>query len=115
VLLHTELHELVGGDRLEGAVVEDTHTGERAELPALALFVFIGAAPHSAWLGDQVELDDGGYIRTGENGGLLLETSLPGVFAAGDVRSGSIKRVASAVGDGAMAVRLVHERLKNSL
>jgi thioredoxin reductase (NADPH) len=115
VRLHTELRELVGGHRLEGAVVEDTHTGERAKLPALALFVFIGAAPHSAWLGDQVELDDGGYIRTGRDGSLLLETNLPGVFAAGDVRSGSIKRVASAVGEGAMAVRLVHERLKNSL
>jgi thioredoxin reductase (NADPH) len=115
IRLHTELRELVGGYRLEGAVVEDTHTGERAELPALALFVFIGAAPHSAWLGDQVELDDGGYVRTGRDGSLLLETNLPGVFAAGDVRSGSIKRVASAVGEGAMAVRLVHERLKNSL
>ena len=115
VRLHTELRELVGGHRLEGAVVEDTHTGEHAKLPALALFVFIGAAPHSAWLGDQVELDDGGYVRTGRDGSLLLETNLPGVFAAGDVRSGSIKRVASAVGEGAMAVRLVHERLKNSL
>ena len=115
VRLHTELRELVGGHRLEGAVVEDTHTGERAKLPALALFVFIGAAPHSAWLGDQVELDDGGYVRTGRDDSLLLETNLPGVFAAGDVRSGSIKRVASAVGEGAMAVRLVHERLKNSL
>ena len=115
VRLHTELRELVGGHRLESAVVEDTHTGERAKLPALALFVFIGAAPHSAWLGDQVELDDGGYVRTGRDGSLLLETNLPGVFAAGDVRAGSIKRVASAVGEGAMAVRLVHERLKNSL
>jgi len=115
VRLHTELRELVGGHRLEGAVVEDTHTGERSKLPALALFVFIGAAPHSAWLGDQVELDDDGYVRTGRDGSLLLETNLPGVFAAGDVRSGSIKRVASAVGEGAMAVRLVHERLKNSL
>ena len=115
VCLHSELRELVGDRRLEGAVVEDTHTGERAELPALALFVFIGAAPRTAWLGDQAELDDGDYIRTGEYGGLLLETNLPGVFAAGDVRSGSIKRVASAVGEGAMAARLVQERLKNSL
>jgi thioredoxin reductase (NADPH) len=115
VRLHTELRDLLGERRLEGVVAEDTHTGERSEIDALALFVFIGAAPHTAWLGGQVELDDGGYIRTGRDGGLLLETSLPGVFAAGDVRSGSIKRVASAVGDGAMAVRLVHERLKNSL
>jgi thioredoxin reductase (NADPH) len=115
VRLHTELRELLGDLRLEGVVAEDIHTGERSEIDALALFVFIGAAPHTAWLGDQVELDGSGYICTGRDGGLLLETSLPGVFAAGDVRSGSIKRVASAVGEGAMAVRLVHERLKNSL
>jgi thioredoxin reductase (NADPH) len=115
VRLHTELRELLGDLRLEGVVAEDIHTGERSEIDALALFVFIGAAPHTAWLGDQVELDGSGYICTGRDGGLLLETSLPGVFAAGDVRSGSVKRVASAVGEGAMAVRLVHERLKNSL
>jgi thioredoxin reductase (NADPH) len=115
VHLHTELRELVGKRRLERVVAEDRHTGERSELDALALFVFIGAAPHTAWLGDQLQLDDGGYIRTGLDGGLPLETSMPGVFAAGDVRSGSTKRVASAVGEGAMAVRLVHERLKNSL
>jgi thioredoxin reductase (NADPH) len=112
VRLHTAVRELVGERRLEGVVTEDCHTGERDRLDAVALFVFIGAAPHTAWLGDQVELDDGGYIRTGRDGRLLLETSLPGVFAAGDVRSGSIKRVASAVGDGAMAVRLVHEHLR---
>jgi thioredoxin reductase (NADPH) len=113
VRLHTELRELVGDRRLEAVVAEDTHTGERSRIDALALFVFIGAAPHTGWLGDRVELDDRGYIRTGQDGGLLLETSLPGVFAAGDVRSGSIKRVASAVGEGAMAVRLVHEHLRN--
>ena len=87
------------------------------------MFVFIGASPHTEWLGGLLELDDNGYIRTGSDVGLagdgegplheplLLETSQPGVFAAGDVRSGSVKRVATAVGDGSMAVRLVHEQL----
>jgi thioredoxin reductase (NADPH) len=82
--------------------------------------VFIGASPCTGWLGDAVALDSGGYVLTGpaaareEPGGeapLPLETSVRGVFAAGDVRSGSVKRVASAVGEGAMAVRMVHERL----
>jgi thioredoxin reductase (NADPH) len=81
------------------------------------MFVFIGAAPHVDWLEEQLRLDSGGYILTGADLGgaegdrALLETSRRGVFAAGDVRSGSIKRVASAVGEGAMAVRLVHEHL----
>ena len=105
--------------------VEDNRSGERRTIPARALFVFIGAVPHTAWLDGQLQLDDGGYILTGdqvtcdedEDGPtdllrpLPLETSWPGVFAAGDVRSGSIKRVASAVGEGAVAVRLVHQHL----
>jgi thioredoxin reductase (NADPH) len=126
VMLHTDVRELVGDRVLEGLVVEDNRTGERRTLDARALFVFIGAAPHTEWLGEQVALDDGRFILTGRpaaraagNGvwtsvgrqPLLLETSLPGVFAAGDVRKGSIKRVASAVGEGAMSVRLVHEAL----
>ena len=75
------------------------------------MFVFIGAEPHAGWLDGQVALDDGGYVVTGRDGS-MLETSVPGVFAAGDVRSGSIKRVASAVGEGAIAVRLVHAYLQ---
>ncbi|MEA2290584.1 MAG: thioredoxin reductase, partial [Solirubrobacteraceae bacterium] len=102
---------------LESVVVEDGHTGERDRLAAQALFVFIGADPRTSWLGRLVELDDGGYVLTGtaeDVGGrraLMLEANLPGVLAVGDVRSGSIKRVASAVGEGAIAVRLVHESL----
>jgi thioredoxin reductase (NADPH) len=120
--LHTELRELCGERALEAVVAEDTSTGERKRIDARALFVFIGAVPHTDWLGGQVKLDAGGYILTGpdacedpadddEPTPLMLETSLPGVFAAGDVRSSSIKRVASAVGEGSIAIRMVHERI----
>jgi thioredoxin reductase (NADPH) len=127
VHVHTEVRELCGNGVLEAVVVEDTHTGERQRLPARALFVFVGADPHTGWLGGRVALDEGGYILTGSDAcddetlaaigndeghrPLVLETSLPSVFAAGDVRSGSIKRVASAVGEGSMAVRMVHVRI----
>ncbi|TFV91876.1 cyclic nucleotide-binding domain-containing protein [Blastococcus sp. CT_GayMR20] len=125
VHLHTEVEAAEGeGGRLEAVVVKDTVTGKRQRLPARDLMVFIGGEPSTSWLPDSVALDPGGYVLTGpqarratergESDGpdpLLLETSLPGVFAAGDVRSGSVKRVASAAGEGAMAVRLVHEHL----
>jgi thioredoxin reductase (NADPH) len=127
VHLHTEVRELTG-DRgsLEGLVVEDNQTGERDTLAARMLFVFIGATPHTGWLGGRVALDERGFILTGpqaarspdgaegraDGGPILLETSQPGVFAVGDVRSGSIKRVASAVGEGSMAVRLAYEHLE---
>jgi thioredoxin reductase (NADPH) len=106
--------------------VADTRTGKRTTVPAAALFVFIGASPHTEWLEGQLATDDDGFLLTGhdlqdqdlaEYDGdqpLFLETSRPGIFAVGDVRSGSIKRVASAVGEGSMAVRLVHERLAGS-
>jgi thioredoxin reductase (NADPH) len=120
VLLNTEVRELIGEHTLEKIVVENNRTGERTELDARALFVFIGATPCTAWLAGTVVLDDDGFVLTGDHlpdaqsdpRPLFLETSLPGVFAVGDVRSGSIKRVASAVGEGSMAVRLVHERLR---
>jgi thioredoxin reductase (NADPH) len=114
---HSEVRELLGDDRLEAVVVEDRHTGARDRLDAQALFVFIGAEPCTDWLRGVVALDDGGYVVTGaecaQDGRrpMLLETNRPGVLAVGDVRSGSIKRVASAVGEGSMAVRLVHEHL----
>jgi thioredoxin reductase (NADPH) len=129
VHLHTEVRELIGErGNLEGLVVEDNQTGERTTLAAKMLFVFIGAAPHTQWLGDQVALDDRGFILTGPQAAgpdgacaagdhgyrpQLLETSRQGVFAVGDVRSGSIKRVASAVGEGAMAVQLAFEHLES--
>jgi thioredoxin reductase (NADPH) len=124
ILRHTEVREVVGEGKLEAVIVEDTHTGERRRVEARLLFVFIGAKPHTAWLGDQLALDDRGFVLTGADAArftgdgdqharrlLLLETSRPGMLAVGDVRSGSVKRVASAVGEGAMAVRLVHEHL----
>jgi thioredoxin reductase (NADPH) len=128
VVRHTEVRELVGDRMLEALIVEDVRTGERRSIAARALFVFIGARPHTGWLGDQLELDEHGFVVTGARVGraawegataatgrqpLPLETSRPGVFAAGDVRSGSVKRVASAVGEGAMAIHLVHEHLQD--
>ena len=125
VHLHTMVEELQGeGGRLEAVVVKDTVAGQAQRLLARDLMVFIGGVPSTSWLPDTVALDSGGCVLTGpdarratergESDGsdpLLLETSLPGVFAAGDVRSGSVKRVASAAGEGAMAVRMVHEHL----
>jgi thioredoxin reductase (NADPH) len=112
--VNTDVRELVGQDgHLEAVGVVNTVTGEAGMLDARALFVFIGARPHTDWLGDLIQLDDHGFICTGAAAGRTgaLETSSAGVFAAGDVRSGSIKRVASAVGEGAMAVRFVHAHL----
>jgi thioredoxin reductase (NADPH) len=112
---HSEVRELIGEKALEAVVVEDLRTRDRDRVDARALFVFIGADPHTGWLAGEIELDEGGFVRTGigNDGGCgrLLETGRPGVFAAGDVRSGSTRRVASAAGEGAMAVRLVHEHL----
>ncbi|MFC7642497.1 NAD(P)/FAD-dependent oxidoreductase [Streptosporangium lutulentum] len=111
VMLHTEVCKLVGTDGLEAVIAENNQTGERTRLLTRAMFVFIGADPCTAWLAPALALDDKGFVLTGFDDGLPLETSLPGVFAAGDVRSQSVKRVASAVGEGAMAVRLVHEHV----
>jgi thioredoxin reductase (NADPH) len=105
----SEIAELHGDDgQLEAVTLTD---GER--LPFSFLFLFLGALPCTDWLGDVVARDENGFILTGASadGGFLLETSVPGVFAAGDVRSGSTKRCATAVGEGAMAVQLVHARL----
>src|SRR3954454_10476419 len=105
----SEIAELHGGDwRLEAVTLTD---GTR--LPFAFLFLFLGARPCTEWLGDAVARDADGFILTGHGAGAanLLETSVPGIFAAGDVRSGSTKRCAAAVGEGSMAVQLVHEHL----
>jgi thioredoxin reductase (NADPH) len=113
----TQVKALIGAKVVEGVQIE-TADGKRAELPVCGLFSFIGAEPNTDWLNNCLQVDEDGFIVTGsEVSGIvgwtpmLLETSLPGIFAIGDVRHGSIKRVATAVGEGAMVVRLVHERL----
>jgi thioredoxin reductase (NADPH) len=121
VLPNTEIRELLGNDSLEGVAVEDLESGGRRRLDVSELFVFIGAEPCTDWLEGVVPLDDHGYVltgpgaaaesRDGEAPPALLETGVPGILAAGDVRAGSIKRVASAVGEGAMAVRLAYAQL----
>ena len=109
----TQVVELVGTDSLQGIVIETRGAGQ-STLELTGLFSFIGADPNSDWLDAGIERDQHGFLLTGPDtspGSLPLETSRPAVFAVGDVRHGSIKRVATAVGEGAMAVRLVHERL----
>src|SRR3954453_13208042 len=118
---NTEVAGVLGERRVEGLRLR-RGTDER-EVPADALFIFVGQAPRTAWMQGVVRRDDRGFVLTGADLGnpppdwplevppLPLETSVPGVFAAGDVRHGSVKRIASSVGEGAMAVRFVHERL----
>ncbi len=128
VLTRTEVTGLLGGDSLEGVLVRDGRSGRERGLPAAALFVFVGAKACTGWLEGALELDKHGFVLTGaslrspttsragsysgpDRDPFLLETSLPGVFAAGDVRSRSVKRVASAVGEGSTAVQFVHQYL----
>jgi thioredoxin reductase (NADPH) len=123
---HTTVAEVVGETSLEEIVITDAITGDEWSVPAFALFIFIGARPHTDWVGDLVERDSAGFILTGPSllqgehrrklwhlnrDPFLLETSIPGVFAAGDVRHRSVKRVASAVGEGSMVVQFVHQYL----
>ncbi|HEX3617756.1 MAG TPA: FAD-dependent oxidoreductase [Solirubrobacteraceae bacterium] len=95
----------------EGGQLQSVTLSDGAELVLRFLFLFLGASPCTEWLGDTVARDEHGFVVTGEAAGAdgLLETSIPGVFAVGDVRSGSVKRCATAVGEGAMAVAYVHE------
>ncbi|MCA9738949.1 MAG: FAD-dependent oxidoreductase [Gemmatimonadota bacterium] len=125
VRTQTEVRALHGDEHLEAVDLETPEGQERLDLKAV--FVFIGAEPHTDWLDGCVKLDRKGFVMTGpqiprstlrgaawsgiRRSPFLLETSLPGVFAAGDVRSGSIKRVSSAVGEGAMAVTFIHQHL----
>jgi thioredoxin reductase (NADPH) len=122
VRLRTEVVGAHGNHHLERLTLADRAGGRQEDVDASWLFAFIGASPHTDWLGDAVERDARGYIVTGRDlhsrqgstparPPFALETSVPGVFAAGDVRLDSMKRVASAVGEGAMAVHLVHRYL----
>jgi thioredoxin reductase (NADPH) len=121
VRLRTRVVDGRGEERLEGLTLEDALSNRREEVPAAAIFVLIGAHPQTDWLGDAVQRDRQGFILAGrdvpaeswplERSPLPFETSLPGVFAVGDVRHGSVKRVASAVGEGSVAVGSVHQHL----
>ena len=112
-----------GDGYLSSIDILNSTTGKDYQVETSAVFTFIGAVPRTDWLPDEIEKDSKGFVRTGSaladsphwtsrRQPFLLETSRLGVFAAGDVRSGSIKRVASAVGEGAMVVQFVHEYLK---
>jgi thioredoxin reductase (NADPH) len=124
---NTRVVAAAGDEHLERLRLRDTATGTEEEAPAGFLFVFVGAAPCTDWLDGVVQRDDKGFVVTGPDllvGGkqppgwpldrdpYYLEGSVPGVFAAGDARAKSVKRVASAVGEGAMAIQLVHRNLE---
>jgi thioredoxin reductase (NADPH) len=126
VRLNTQVIDGGGQGRLEHLVLENCTTKRTETVSAAALFVLIGARPHTGWLPEEVVRDERGYIITGsdllrngvppegwllERPPMLMETSVPGVFAAGDVRCGSANRVASAVGEGSIAIQMVHKYL----
>jgi thioredoxin reductase (NADPH) len=112
VKLSTIIVDASGEGRLQGLTLRDA-SGAREMLPADALFVLIGGQPRSDWIPEEVERDERGFILTGA-GEHMFETSLPGVFAIGDVRAGSVKRVASAVGEGSVVIQQVHRYLDES-
>jgi thioredoxin reductase (NADPH) len=124
ILAHTEIRKMMGGKVLEAVELENTETHERRIVQTPAVFSMVGAMPCTSWLPPEIERDEKGFVKTGHAvadapawKGLdrlpgPLETSRPGIFAAGDVRSGSVKRCAAAVGEGGMAVEGVHEVLK---
>jgi thioredoxin reductase (NADPH) len=123
LLRSTTIRRMCGNSHLDAVEIVNNHTGQERTVKTPAVFSFIGALPRTDWLPPEIERDARGFVRTGpdlaalphwtlKRQPFLLETSHPGVFAAGDVRSGSAKRVAAAVGEGAMAVQIVHEYLK---
>ena len=124
ILPHTEIRKMMGGKVLEAIELENTKTHERSTVQTSAVFSMVGAKPCTSWLPPEIERDEKGFIKTGctvANAPAWkalgrspgpLETSQPGIFAAGDVRSGSVKRCAAAVGEGGMAVEGVHQVLR---
>lgn len=126
LMVNTEITEATGDKKLEKLQVKNCITGKEETIEADALYIFIGAKPYTGWLGNNVIKDEKGFIKTGnalknskgfrkmwkpERPPYLLETSIPGIFAAGDVRAGAMNRVASAVGEGSMSISLVHRYL----
>jgi thioredoxin reductase (NADPH) len=129
VWLNSVVTEVKGEYKLERLILTNTKTGKQHDVPASGLFIYIGAEPHTDWLYDWIKRDAHGFILTGsdlrqdelENQGwmldrqpFLLETSIPGVFAVGDVRHGSIKRIAAGVGEGSTAIQLIHQYMMNT-
>src|SRR5690242_8972150 len=128
VLLNSKVTEVLGQNRLEFITITNTQTGEVQTVPTPTLYIFIGAVPHTDALVGIIERDANGFILTGpdliydghkyprgwtlDRQPFLLETNIPGVFSAGDVRHGSMKRVAASVGEGSIAVQLIHQYLK---
>jgi thioredoxin reductase (NADPH) len=127
VMVNTEVAAVDGNEHLENITIRNNKSGENETLDADAIFIFIGAVPSTGIVADLVERDEAGFIYTGQDlmrGGrrpknwkpkrdpMLQETSVPGIFAAGDVRHGVIRRVASAVGQGSVAVSLIHKYLE---
>lgn len=126
VVLEAAVVEVHGEEKLEAVTLSHGRGGEQRRLGACSLFIFIGAVPETEWLGDRIERDPRGFVLTGpdlaprgqrlagwplDRAPFLLETNLPGVFAVGDVRAGSVKRVASGVGEGGVAVQFIHRYL----
>lgn len=126
VWMNSNVVEAMGDDHLESLRIANSSTGEEVIVPASALFIFIGAMPNTEWLTDLIALDGPGYVLTGpdisqarndvqrwplQREPFLLETNVPGIFAAGDIRHRSMKRIASATGEGAMAIHFVHQYL----
>jgi thioredoxin reductase (NADPH) len=128
VLLNSKVTEVRGENRLEFITITNTQTWHVQTFPSLGLYIFIGAVPHTDALVGLIERDANGFILTGpdliydgnkqprgwilDRQPFLLETNIPGIFAAGDVRHGSMKRVAASVGEGSIAVQLIHQYLK---
>jgi thioredoxin reductase (NADPH) len=107
-----EVGELHGTDHLESLTIRDVKSGTGCDVDTRALFTMVGAAPNTEWLSGLVKLDDKGFVVTGYGTGGAASpfaTSLPGVFAVGDVRAGSVKRVASSVGEGSVVISKVWE------
>ena len=129
ILLNSKVTEVQGENRLELVTVYNTQTGEQYTVPCSILYIFIGAVPHTEVFAGIIERDANGFILTGQDliqdgrkhprgwsldrPPFLLETNVPGIFAAGDVRHGSTKRVATGVGEGSLAVQLIHQYLKS--
>jgi thioredoxin reductase (NADPH) len=127
VLTHVTVAEAVGDKSLEAVILRDLETGDTRSIEASAMFIFIGAKPHTQFVADLVELDEKGFVLTGrdlsrerrkpkgwtlDRDPFLFETSVPGLFAVGDIRAGSSKRVAAAVGEGSGTVSMVHQYLE---